>query len=226
MVEHEIVTAPSASVLAVFAEGKKGRIWYRFKPDEIAARLGQPRIRVLGALEELQERGWAELRPSEVRHRYRRLRLTEDPRHLAADLAGRFQSREARDIARLQQVLALIEHDGCQVNALVGHFGETRARPCGHCSVCLRGPRRLDLRQPAPPLPGALDVAELRALVRQHGAALTSSRQQARFLCGLSSPALGRARLGGHPLFGALAAHRFADVLRWCQGWCDDGCPD
>ncbi len=209
--------AQSGFIRDVFAEGKKGRIWYRFRPDEIAARLGQPRARVLGALEDLQQRGWAELRPSEVRHRYRRLRLTENGPQLVAELAGRFQSREVREIARLQQVLALIEHDGCQVNALVGHFGEARSRPCGHCTVCLVGRQRLDPAWPGPALPAGLDEAELRAVVQQNAAALASGRQAARFLCGLSSPALGRARLTGHPLFGALAGRRFADVLRWCE---------
>ena len=47
--------------------------------------------------------------------------------------------------------------------------------------------------------------------------ALGEPRQQARFLCGLTSPALSRARLGRNPLFGALEFLRFADVLVWCE---------
>ena len=68
------------------------------------------------------------------------------------------------------------------------------------------------------PLPGGLDRPALRALVREHPAALGDARQVARFLCGLTSPALTRARLGRHPLFGALEERRFADVLAWYGG--------
>jgi ATP-dependent DNA helicase RecQ len=45
---------------------------------------------------------------------------------------------------------------------------------------------------------------------------LGPARPAARFLCGLSSPALTRAKLTRHPLFGALAERRFPDVLAWC----------
>ena len=54
----------------------------------------------------------------------------------------------------------------------------------------------------------------LAALREEHPAELGQPRQLARFLCGLSSPATTRARLSRHELYGALAAHRFAAVLR------------
>jgi ATP-dependent DNA helicase RecQ len=53
-------------------------------------------------------------------------------------------------------------------------------------------------------------------LVAAHPAALGEPRQQARFLCGLSSPALTAARLGRHALFGALDEYPFPEVLAWC----------
>jgi ATP-dependent DNA helicase RecQ len=43
-------------------------------------------------------------------------------------------------------------------------------------------------------------------------------RQAARFLCGLSSPALTKAKLTRHGLFGVFEERRFADVLAWCAG--------
>ena len=51
-----------------------------------------------------------------------------------------------------------------------------------------------------------------------HPAALGKPRQQARFLCGLSSPAVISARLSRHPLFGALEPYPFKEVLAWCAG--------
>ncbi len=50
-----------------------------------------------------------------------------------------------------------------------------------------------------------------------HPDALAEPRQQARFLCGLTSPALARARISRHALFGSLERLRFADVLTWCE---------
>ena len=54
-------------------------------------------------------------------------------------------------------------------------------------------------------------------LLSQYPDALREPRQQARFLCGLTSPALARARISRHALFGALETLRFSDVLAWCE---------
>jgi ATP-dependent DNA helicase RecQ len=43
-------------------------------------------------------------------------------------------------------------------------------------------------------------------------------RRQASLVCGLSSPAITRAKLGKHPLNGALEDRGFAEVLAWCEG--------
>ena len=201
----------------VFARAKQGRTWYTLQPDELAAELGQERQRIVRALGYLEEQGWAEVRPSDARLRFTRLDRAADPATLADELARRFAQREALEVARIQQVLALVEVPGCQTNALVGHFGEQRARPCGHCSACAGLPRQLPPARPLAPLPAGLDVGELEGLRRAQPEALGEPRQLARFLCGLSSPAASRARLTRHPLFGTLQAYRFADVLAWCE---------
>jgi ATP-dependent DNA helicase RecQ len=54
------------------------------------------------------------------------------------------------------------------------------------------------------------------SLRAEHPAELGQPRQLARFLCGLTSPATTRAKLSRHPLYGELAANRFADVLALC----------
>jgi ATP-dependent DNA helicase RecQ len=201
----------------LFAHAKQGRIWYAMNPDTLAATLGQERRRIVRALEVLEERGVVELRAADLRQSYTRLRSTEDADALAADLAQRFERREAQEIQRLQQVLALITHDGCQTNALVAHFGEIRAKPCGHCAYCRAGqPQALFPLPAAAPLPGALDAEAFRQLRASLPEALGEPRQAARFLCGLTSPALTRARLSRHALFGALEHRRFQDVLDWC----------
>ena len=61
-------------VTAIFQEAKKGRTWYHLDAAAIARALKQPRERVIKALEYIEQQGWAELRASDVRQRYRRLR--------------------------------------------------------------------------------------------------------------------------------------------------------
>jgi ATP-dependent DNA helicase RecQ len=50
-------------------------------------------------------------------------------------------------------------------------------------------------------------------VVREELPALRQARQIARFLCGLTSPATSRAKLGKHDAFGLLEAIPFREVL-------------
>ncbi|MBI5548563.1 MAG: RecQ family ATP-dependent DNA helicase [Deltaproteobacteria bacterium] len=204
----------------LFAECKRGRVWLSLDAAEVASRLGAQRSRVVKALEYLEEKGWIELRASEVRQRYSRLRPAEDASVLVGELARRFATREEGELQRLQQVLGVVTRDGCQVHALVGHFGERREGRCGHCTWCRTGKAQvLPASAPFAPLPAGLEVTQLASLRAKHPQALREPRQVSRFLCGLTSPALTRAKLARHDLFGALEERRFAEVLEWCSGW-------
>ncbi len=210
-----------ALVKSIFAHAKQGRTWYSLNPQEMADVLGEPASRIIRVLEVLEERDLAELRAADIRQRYTRLHPERDtPAQapaIAAKLFARFAHRETQEMARLQQVLDLVTMDNCQVNALVGYFGETRDTPCGHCTWCrTHRPAVLPAPAPVPPLPAGLDTEAFAALRAVHPAALGHARQAARFLCGLSSPALSRAKLTRHALFGAWETTPFVDVLAWC----------
>ena len=202
----------------IFAHAKSGRIWYTFDPDDLAQQLQQDRGRLVRAIEYLAEQGDIELQASDVRYRYERLVQAADADALAATLGRRFAEHEARELARIGRVLALVTHAGCQANALAAYFGEVRTRPCGRCTYCRTGTAQVfpPLPEP-PPITALLDVAQWRALRAGYPAELGPARPAARFLCGLSSPALIRAKLTRHPAFGALAERRFPDVLAWCS---------
>lgn len=207
----------STLIADIFARAKHGRLWYSLNPSEMAQELGEEPRRLIRALEVLEERGFVELRAADIRQRYTRLREMEDADALVESLCACFLHREGQEIARLRQVLDLVTRDGCQVNALVGYFGEERAAPCGHCTWC-RTHRQAVFPTPAPlaPLAEMVDAADFAALCAAHPEALGQARQAARFLCGLSSPALSRAKLTRHALFGTAAAYHFAEVLDWC----------
>jgi len=131
---------------------------------------------------------------------------------------ARFVTREENEITRLRRVLQLVTHDGCQVNELVGYFGEVRDAPCGHCTFCLTGKRQvLPPATEPPPLDDAV-LEQAMQLQEQYPDALGSDRQLARFLCGLSSPALTKAKITKHVLFGALESRPFGEVLDAVSG--------
>jgi ATP-dependent DNA helicase RecQ len=115
-------------------------------------------------------------------------------------------------------VLALVTHDGCQVQELTGYFGELRSEPCGHCTHCLSGrAQQLPEAEPQPEIDTKIDRTSVAALRALHADALGDPRQVARFLCGITSPATTRAKLTREPLFGTLADRRFLSVLEWCD---------
>lgn len=217
----EIVAAfpgkPGQFVEAIFANAQRGKTWYRLNPDTLAETLGQERKRIVRALEVMESRGLAELSMSDVRHRYTRLLPPSQGTRLTTELTARFHRREAAEIGRVRQVLELVTHDGCLTNALVGYFGEERAEPCGHCTFCITGkPLRLPEAEEVLPLEVELDLETFARLRAEFPDALAEPRQAARFLCGLTSPALTRAKISRHPLFGALSHRRFAEVMGWC----------
>jgi ATP-dependent DNA helicase RecQ len=193
----------------VLASGKKGRIWTSIDPDAVP---GEKRERVIQALGYLDQRGVVELKVVDVRQRFTLIKQPPSLDELRDRLAERFDRRERSETGRIERVVTLVEHNGCQVQSLVGYFGETLADPCGHCSYCLTASAQ-SLPEPAANSGIDLDRAVLDELTAEHPTALGTPRQRARFLCGLSSPATAKAKLSRHALFGLLAEQRFADVL-------------
>ncbi|HEY2372282.1 MAG TPA: RecQ family ATP-dependent DNA helicase [Gaiellaceae bacterium] len=193
----------------VIASGKEGRVWTNIDPEGVP---GEERERVVKALGYLEQQGLVELKVADVRQRFSLLGQAPSREELCERLAERFKRREQSEAERIERVVALVEHDGCQVQALVGYFGEARDEPCGHCSYCLAGSAQ-SLPELSETPKVALDRAILDELIVEYPTALGTARQRARFLCGLSSPATTKAKLSRHALFGTLAEHRFADVL-------------
>ncbi len=202
---------------AVLRTAKPARTWFHIDLDTAARASGSPRERVVRALDYLAELGLLTLRADGVRHRYRRLKTPPDLEALAHDLHRRTLEREAREVARLNQVMELAGLDGCQGERLCAHFGETLAAPCGHCSWCLDGGKPAKL---LPRAPAAIDEAlwrEANALRGRHRETLGDARAFTRFLCGLGSPRLTRDKLTRERLFGALEQVPFLEVLRHAE---------
>ncbi len=208
----------SQLVANIFAEATKGRIWHTLDLTAAAARLRQDRSRLVRAIEYLEQQGWVRLQIAGLRHRYTLVGGPENPDALVSDLAERFEQREQREVSRVSEVLELVTRDGCQTNALVGYFGELRETGCGHCTWCRTlEAQRLPARAGLPEPEDRIDIQALHSLIESHAEALDEARQAARFLCGLTSPALTRAKLTRHALFGTAGEYPFAKVLAWCK---------
>ena len=195
----------------VFRHAHKAKTWFSLEVDEVSGLLNVPRERIVSALGYLEETGDLELQISGLRQGYRVRDIPRDVDELCDALTDRFQRREENDIARIGRVVEFVQHDSCLTRRVLEYFGEER-EDCGHCCRC-EGVRAQGL----PPARGGstsgLRPDPLQRIREDAKGALDTSRQLARFLCGLSSPATTRARLRGHPLFGAMEGVPFHEVM-------------
>ena len=198
----------------MFRQSAKAKTWFTIDVDDAAGVIGCARERIVRALDYLGERQMLEVRVQGVRNRYRRNRPCDDVAGLAKQMVEKTIDREAREISRLHHFLELVGRDGCQWMELCEYFGETRPAPCGHCSWCTAGQRAVQIPERQRP---AIDEDVLRraiALGREHPEALGHPRTLSRFLCGVTSPKSSKAKLTGHPLFGAASSVPFPDILQ------------
>lgn len=192
---------------------RKARTWFTIDVDEAAQALASSRDRVVRALDYLGERGWLKLETAGIRYRYRKLRSPPDLSALAGSLHARCLDRQQREIARLEQVVEFAGQSGCQVASLCGYFGENRTVRCGHCTRCLGGAATASTcNRAAPPWNEAI-FAEALAARRTSRQVLADPMVMARWLCGITSPALTKSKLSSHRLFGVFAEQPFSLVL-------------
>lgn len=203
----------TAFLRAVFTCCSKATKWVTLDMDKAMAHTGQARDVILRALDSLQSKGLAQLQLAGYRQRFRRLQDAVDIPALCKQLEDTFHLHEHMEIARIESMLAYVQNDSCLTARLLDYFGE-QIEPCGHCGICLGdAPARLHERRHASI--ESRDLAGFDELAGRHAPALARPRQQARFLCGLNSPAVSATRgLRGNPLFGRCAEVPFAEVLR------------
>jgi ATP-dependent DNA helicase RecQ len=162
-------------------------------------------------LDELEAAGDVSLKKSNWRQAYRLKREPGNLRELSEKMAVIFLSKEERELARLEKVLALSSTKVCLTKTLLKHFGETMSEDCGHCDRC-RGVLPVKLKTSTPSKVSHVEWQQIRRLVEEGHAALATARQLARFLCGMSSPASMRGRLYRHDAYGLLADLPFTEV--------------
>lgn len=198
----------------LFQQAVKKQTWFSLDVAQASHALNSPRERIIAALDWLGEQQLLEVKASGIRHRYQVLRRPAALQALADELYQRIVRREQAELKRLQQVLELGTLEACQTNALAAHFGEIRDQPCGRCSGCQQETHKLPQRNDFSITP---DLASQIVALRDKHASLADPRRLTRFLCGVTSPALSRAKLSGNPLFGRLSQIPFSQVLAWAE---------
>lgn len=190
--------------------------WATLDTDQAAITTGHNRSVILRALEDLENKGFVELQLGGYRQRFRRLDENVNRQEVCTNLQTTFLEHEQMEIRRIQNMLDYAQHDGCLTGYLLNYFGEMLDK-CGHCGICLGdSPARVKKRVNEEIKNDNID--KLSALVKEYPNALSQPRQQARFLCGLNSPAISAAKfLRGNPVFGSLAQVPFANVLKYCK---------
>ncbi len=202
----------AAFLRELIATAKQGRVWAHLNPDESATALDQPRGRITAAIGYLEEKGELTTQVTGLRHGYRIHQPSSDRPKLIADLQKTFAQKEQQNITRLRGVLAYAEQNSCLTRQLLDYFGEKSDSDCNDCSRCQKGEGQ-KLPRTAPLETGAAEAEIAQRLRAEDHASLSHPRQLARFLCGITSPAVTRAKLSRHTDFGALGAFPFRKVL-------------
>lgn len=195
----------------LFRQSKKARTLFTIDIDQTALTIGSTRDRIVRALDYLGEQNFLDLRATGVRNRYRILKTPESHTALASQLHKRAIEREKSEVKRLQQVLDLASLHACQVNSLAAYFGDHREQPCGHCSWCLHEKSVTSSTQTDVVIDE--QIWQRVSVLRSETPLLQDPHILARFLCGVSSPHLSRAKLASHPLFGVLSDVPFQQIL-------------
>ena len=201
---------------ALLGTGKRARKWVTLELDRALAITGHSRDDHLRDLEDLQGKGLIQLQMSGYRQMFRRLVASVDVPETCGLLLETFQEHEAREIDRIDRMLQYATREECLTAGLLEYFGED-INECGHCGICLDNQAAV-LPEPRTASLQSIDLTGFRTLTAEHPAALARPRQQARFLCGLNSPAVSSVRgLRANPLFGCCIEVPFAQVLEDCR---------
>ncbi len=197
----------------VLASLAKGRTWFLLDMAVATRRLDVERELIVRAIDEMSEAGWIEVQVTDLVHGYRWIRRSQSPKTVADAYFKRLVDRETSEISRLDDVFELARGGSCQAAQLSSHFGETLAKPCGRCSAC-RGAGPLEIPTLGKAKIGSSALKAVQDVTKNYPDHFTSPRDQARFLCGLSSPHFVRARLTRDANFGICDRVPFAVVLK------------
>ncbi len=198
----------AASVLTMTV---KKRVWFEISLPQVADRLKCERSRIVKMLDLFENKGWMELQVSGLVHGYKKLKPISDIAEWTSELHQYVVDREIGELARLNELFTLMASQKCKHGLLGEHFGQPLQEPCGTCSSC-QGLSH-DMLPPEYSQVGDSAITAVQRLARENPQILCDIPSQAKFLCGMSSPKMTRARLSRDPMFGCCELVPFDVVL-------------
>ena len=203
-------------IAGIFKQAVKSKVWFQIDLEAATNALGSQRQRLVSALDYLGEQGMLEVKVAGVRNRYTVLKQPDNTEALAQALSEDALQRQGREINRLQQVLDWICLDQCQTSALCERFDRPLEQDCGHCGYCEKR-KPVVISESARHEVPTEDLKAAISLQHSNPEVLATPADIAKVLCGLSSPAISKAKLTKHDLFGRCAEISFATVLEELQ---------
>jgi ATP-dependent DNA helicase RecQ len=197
----------------IFRHTRQAKVWSYPEINEIVEASGSDRSRVLAALEYFDEKGWIELHAKSAVEVFEILKPGFDVEKTTKRLSDLFRHKEATDIGRIEKMISLFESTGCLAINLSEHFGESIPEPCGNCSFCLTGAPSTFQTERLPDVTRSeveKAVSELKELAGDE----ISDALAARFLCGISSPALVQLKAKNLRGFGMLEKYPYQEVKK------------
>lgn len=180
---------------------------------ELAGQLGMEIVVLNDLLEDLEVGGDIGLSRTHRLHLYRTEKSPASIPDLAGELHATFKMHTERDFERINAVFRTATTKACITTALLKHFGEKLEKPCGSCSSCIGEKRPRKLPRSKTEAVNMDEIERIQALVATRHAVLSSPQRLARFLCGISSPAMMRWRLYFKDDWGMLRRLSYEEVL-------------
>jgi ATP-dependent DNA helicase RecQ len=194
----------------------KKKVYFEIDVAHASVRLKEDRARIVRMLEYFDQNQWIELEASGLVFGYRKLQPIKDAVGLVEKLETYLKEREQGEIGRIDQMYQLLASRHCQSVELSRHFGQALQDACRKCAVCT-GLGLKNIPTASYPQVGDSAKSAVMRLRKLHPELLKDARQQARFLCGLSSPKFIRARLSRDSSFGCCSEIPFDQVVRFLQ---------
>ncbi|KAF8251011.1 ATP-dependent DNA helicase [Wilcoxina mikolae CBS 423.85] len=193
--------------------------------DEATRRCGHPRGQVVRKLQNWEQDGAIELKPSGVVNRFRVLKsfpTTAQIAELAQKAHEQMETREAENIERLKQVVDMLTGYKCFAEALAGYFGDNLEEACGSCGFCKTN-RPVKFEWPGKDESGEVDMKVVEMVLNTVG---KDNHDDARFLArigwGISSPRATALKLSKTPAWGCCEGMPFEKLVKVFQMHCKE----
>jgi ATP-dependent DNA helicase RecQ len=201
-------------IQSIFRYSKTAKIWTKPDIERIMETYGADRVRIIRALEYLDEKGLIELERHHTVEVYEILRQDFDINDTTNSLHSMVKVKETFEIKRIQQMLDFFMSDTCLSRELSNYFGEHTSQKCGHCSVCTHGKAELQSTVEHPPL-SEFNFDKITVNLLEKIDFSPTPTTVTRFLCGVNCPFGAKFKLKELEEFGILKEYPYGSVNEW-----------